>query len=113
MRAPKLLPWLARKAGVSMPRAEELWRESVRYAYAHAGKADKSEYWKTANERLRHLLKAEAAAPIRLRMEYFAPQSLPYWFNPFVAAREANTFYRSAWKNWASFCNSVCSTAPH
>jgi len=29
---PKILPWLARKAGVTPPRAEALWRKATRFA---------------------------------------------------------------------------------
>ena len=30
--SPKLLPWLAKKAGIELARAEELWRKASRYA---------------------------------------------------------------------------------
>lgn len=31
MRTPKMLPWLARKAGISDARAEALWAEALEY----------------------------------------------------------------------------------
>ena len=37
MNSPKLLPWYARKAGVSLDRAEALWRKAVREATAETG----------------------------------------------------------------------------
>lgn len=44
MRTPKLLPWYARKAGVSIDRADKLWREAVRDATENAGRVGKTEY---------------------------------------------------------------------
>ena len=37
MKTPKLLPWYARKAGVSLERAEALWRKAVREATLETG----------------------------------------------------------------------------
>lgn len=59
-RTPKLLPWLAKSAGVSIERAEELWADSIRYATAETGWVETPEYWKVANERLIELLETEA-----------------------------------------------------
>jgi len=44
MKTPKLLPWYARKAGVSIDRADELWREAVRDAAETAGWVGNTEY---------------------------------------------------------------------
>lgn len=57
---PKLLPWLARKAGISADRAEILWRAARRYAASHVGATETSDYWKTAMDRLLELIAAEA-----------------------------------------------------
>lgn len=56
----KMLPWLAKSAGVPIERAEELWADSIRYATAETGWVETPEYWKVANERLIELLETEA-----------------------------------------------------
>ena len=48
MKVPKMLPWLARKAGIDETHAEALWAEAIVYATAHTGWVGTSEYWKTA-----------------------------------------------------------------
>jgi hypothetical protein len=54
-KTPKMLPWLARKAGISDIRAEALWHDAERWAGAagHAGSAD---YFKLAVDRLLQLV---------------------------------------------------------
>ncbi len=58
---PKMLPWLARKAGISEERAEILWAEAIRHATAETGWVGTSEYWRIAVERWIELIDAEAA----------------------------------------------------
>jgi len=59
-KAPKLLPWLARKAGVAEHRAETLWHAAQRYAALHTGETETPAYWKAAMDRLLELIAAEA-----------------------------------------------------
>ncbi len=59
MKAPKLLPWYARKAGVSNERAERLWRKAVRVATERTGWVGNSEYWGEAMDAFRSLLSEE------------------------------------------------------
>jgi hypothetical protein len=61
MKTPKLLPWYAHKAGVSLDRAEALWRKAVRGATEQTGWVGNSEYWGSAMEEFRRLLAAEQA----------------------------------------------------
>lgn len=58
-RAPKLLPWLAKKAGISEQRAMALWHESERWA-ARQAVPDSSAYFKLAVDRLLELTAAES-----------------------------------------------------
>lgn len=58
-KSPKLLPWLAKKAGISERRAEALWRDACRHA-AHRAKPESSSYFKLAIDRLRELVAAES-----------------------------------------------------
>lgn len=62
MDSPKLLPWYARKFGVSIDRANQLWRESVRDATENAGRAGKTEYSGDAMNGLINLLEHERDA---------------------------------------------------
>lgn len=70
MKAPKLLPWYAHKAGVPIDRAEALWRKAVRTATEGSGWVGKSEYWGLAMDEFRRLLEAEQAT-------LCAPQGTP------------------------------------
>ena len=57
---PKILPWLAKKSGISDKRAEVLWRTAQRFAAFHVGTAGTSDYWKVVMDRLLELIAAEA-----------------------------------------------------
>ena len=58
-RTPKLLPWLAKKAGISERRTEALWHESERWA-ARRATSGSSAYYKLAVDRLLELTAAES-----------------------------------------------------
>ena len=58
-RTPKILPWLARKAGIAERRAETLWHAAQRYAAVHGGETGTPVYWKLAMDRLLELIAAE------------------------------------------------------
>lgn len=62
MNGPMILPWIAHKAGISEARAEELWRESIRYATNKTGWVGTSDYWEAAEARLRRLIEHESRA---------------------------------------------------
>lgn len=59
MKTPKILPWLARRAGVSDGRAELLWRVACLQAAALTGEHDSPRYWEAAQRRLQDLLAYE------------------------------------------------------
>lgn len=61
MKTPKILPWLARKAGISDERAEVLWHKALRYATLKSGWVNTPEYWQLAVEKLVELVEAEGA----------------------------------------------------
>jgi hypothetical protein len=65
MKTPKILPWLARRHGVSEERAEFLWAEAIRHATAKTGWVGTPEYWKAAMDRLTVLLEREARTACR------------------------------------------------
>lgn len=59
MKTPKLLPWYARKAGVSNERANVLWRRAVRESTEKTGWVGNAEYWGEAMHTFRELLAKE------------------------------------------------------
>lgn len=59
MKAPKMLPWLARKAGISDSRADALWAEAIVCATERTGWVGTSEYWQVAVDRLLELIEIE------------------------------------------------------
>lgn len=65
MKTPMMLPWLARRAGISDARASELWADAIRYATAKAGWVGTSDYWRMVNEKMQDLIEAEHAASCR------------------------------------------------
>jgi hypothetical protein len=58
-KAPKILPWLAHKAGIDERRAEILWHAALSHA-AHEHAPDTPEYWRAAMDCLLDLLAAES-----------------------------------------------------
>jgi hypothetical protein len=68
MQKLKLLPWLARRQGVSLERAEELWRQSIALADfergASAHSTPTSDYWAYAMRTLLMLLRCDGVALI-------------------------------------------------
>ncbi len=59
MKTPMVLPWLARRAGVSDGRAEELWLAACRQAALMTGEQDTSCYWGATQQTLLELLEYE------------------------------------------------------
>jgi len=49
---PKILPWVASKAGVRGAKAEILWMEALRDASDRCSVRESSEYWKVAVDHL-------------------------------------------------------------
>ena len=57
---PKILPWLAHKAGISLHRAEMLWHAAQRHATHATGETATPAYWAAAMDRLLELVAAES-----------------------------------------------------
>lgn len=57
--APKILPWIAAKAGISDELALKLWRRAVSEAEFLTGKSEGSEYWGLAVERFLAIVEDE------------------------------------------------------
>ena len=63
MKAPKILPWIARKAGISDELALKLWRRAVSEAEYLTGKAEGYDYWSLAVERFLDIVEDEVGSP--------------------------------------------------
>lgn len=69
-KLPKMLPWLAKSAGLPEARVQELWADAIRHATLKTGWVNTPEYWTAANDKLLELIEAEALA---YRKPQFAP----------------------------------------
>jgi hypothetical protein len=72
LTAPKILPWIARRAGISDELALKLWRRAVSEAEYLTGKTEGSDYWLLAIERLLALVEEEVG-----EMPQYTPGSTP------------------------------------
>ncbi|MBL8399406.1 MAG: hypothetical protein JNL84_14895 [Candidatus Accumulibacter sp.] len=59
MKAPKILPWIAHKSGISEDLALKLWRRAAGEAEVLAGCCDNSDYYRLAMERFIDYAEAE------------------------------------------------------
>ena len=59
MQAPKILPWIAKKAGISEELALKLWRRALSEAELITGKAQGSDYWGLAVKRFLSIVEEE------------------------------------------------------
>ncbi|NTV69963.1 MAG: hypothetical protein HGA71_07445 [Azonexaceae bacterium] len=62
MNAPKILPWIARKAGISDELALKLWRRAVSEAEYLTGKTEGSDYWGFAIDRFLAIVEDEVGS---------------------------------------------------
>ncbi|HAF56222.1 MAG TPA: hypothetical protein DCL01_13655 [Thauera sp.] len=58
MQAPKILPWIARKAGISERAALEAWRHALNEAAVHAGARSGATFHRVALDRFVSLAQA-------------------------------------------------------
>lgn len=63
MNTPMILPWIARRAGITEARAEALWHEALRHATDKTGWIGSSDYWAAAQAHFLELVSEEAGAP--------------------------------------------------
>jgi len=104
MKTPKLLPWQARKAGVSLERAEALWNKAIREATADTGWVGTSEFWDAAETRFRELLDAERNTLCAPQIESLVRCQSRLGLLPLLAAEQMVTAMSA---NWQRFCNQM------
>ena len=64
MKAPKILPWIANKTGISEELALKLWRRAAGEAEVIAGRCDSSDYYRMAVERFIDFAEAEGGRAV-------------------------------------------------
>jgi hypothetical protein len=104
MKTPKLLPWYARKAGVSIDRATELWREAVRDATDKTGWVGNTEYWGEAMHGFIDLLEREQTHLYAPDMCSMVRTQNRLWSLPLTAMESALSAASAHWQrqmvNW-------------
>lgn len=106
MKAPKILPWIARKNGISDELALKLWRRAAGEAEHLCGRCEGAEYWGLAVERFISLAEDEAdnAAPRGLTP---APHIAWMWRHQnrmsmlsLLAAQNTYRFWQNTWQQF-------------
>jgi len=105
MQAPKILPWIAKKAGISDELALKLWRRAAGEAEHLTGQAEGSEYWGLAVERfLSHV--EDEACPGSAQNLVRGPQLSWMWRHQsrmsllsLMAAQNTYRFWQNTWQN--------------
>lgn len=105
LKAPKILPWIARKAGISDELALKLWRRAISEAEFLAGKAEGSAYWKLAVDRFLLIVEEETGSAPEYSLSQ-APRLSWMWHHQsrmsllsMVAAENAYRFWQNTWQS--------------
>lgn len=103
MKAPKILPWIARKAGISDELALKLWRRAISEAEHLTGKSEGSEYWGLAVERFLSIVENEVGSTPSYSLTP-APRLSWMWQHQtrisllsLMAAQNAYQFWQNTW----------------
>jgi len=106
MRAPKILPWIAHKAGLSEALALKLWRRAAGEAEELTGCCNSSEYFHLAVERFIDLVEGESDAAMA-RSAPAQPQVSWMWRHQnrmsqlnLLAAQNTYRLWQSNWDNF-------------
>lgn len=101
MKTPKLLPWYARKAGVTIERATVLWHQAVREATAATGWVGNSEYWGEAMNAFQRLLESERATFCAPRVTPIVRSQNRLWRLPLTAMEDMVSVFSANWQRQA------------
>lgn len=106
MKSPKILPWIARRAGISDALALKLWRRAAGEAEEICGCCDSSDYFELAIERFIHLVEDESGTLVE-RESVLAPNVAWLWRHQgrmsqlgLLAAQSTYRLWRSQWDNF-------------
>jgi len=108
LTAPKILPWIARRAGISDELALKLWRRAVSEAEFLTGKTEGSDYWSLVIERFLDIVEDEVGEAPQYTPS-LAPRLSWMWHHQsrmsqlsLMAAQNAYYFWRNAWRQIAA-----------
>jgi hypothetical protein len=105
MNAPKILPWIARKAGISDELALKLWRRAVSEAEYLTGKSEGSEFCGLSVERFLAIVEDEVGNVPSYNLTA-APQLSWMWRHQtrlsmlsLLAAQNTYRYWQTTWDN--------------
>lgn len=108
MNAPKILPWIARKAGISDELALKLWRRALSEAEFLIGKAEGSNYWGLAVERFLAIVEDEVGGSPEYSLSP-APRLSWMWHHQsrmsllsMMAAQNTYRYWQNTWQSMAA-----------
>ncbi len=105
MKAPKILPWIAKRAGIGEELALKLWRRAAGEAELIVGNSDSSDFFRLSVERFISLVEEEAG-----RCPLTGSNVTWMWRHQARMATlsliAAENTYRLWQKNWESFVSS-------
>jgi hypothetical protein len=108
MNAPKILPWIARKAGISDELALKLWRRAVSEAEYLTGKAEGSQYWGLTVERFLAIVEDEVGHTPEYSLSP-APRLSWMWHHQtrmsllsLMAAQNTYRYWKNTWDSMAA-----------
>lgn len=104
MNAPKILHWIAKKAGISDELALKLWRRAVSEAEYLTGNSEGSEYWGLAVERFLGIVEDEVGDTPEYTLTP-APRLSWMWHHQsrmsllsLMAAQNAYRYWQNTWE---------------
>ena len=105
MNAPKILPWIARKAGISDELALKLWRRALSESEYLTGKAEGSKYWGLTVERFLAIVEDEVGCSPQYRLTP-APRLSWMWHHQtrmsllsLMAAQNTYRYWQTTWNS--------------
>lgn len=107
MKAPKILPWIARKAGISDELALKLWRRAISEAEYLVGTAEGPEYWGLAVERFLAIVENEVGCTPQYQLTP-APRLAWMWSHQTRMSLLSLTAAENAFRFWQHSWETVC-----
>lgn len=105
MKAPKILPWIARRAGISDELALKLWRRAFRESEVLVGANDGSEFWGLALDRFLELVDEESVTGLppallpSTRFTWMMKYQNRLYLLSIITAEHLYKFWHNVWTN--------------
>ncbi len=104
MNAPKILPWIARRAGINDAVALKLWRRAAGEAALIVGNHDSSDFFRLSVERFISLVETEAGrCPLTSgNVTWMWRHQTRMTSMSLIAAESTYRLWRNNWENFVS-----------